>query len=143
MNLHEFMHTPAVTCSRRATLAEVAGLMERHDVGSVVIVDDDKAPAGIVTDRDLALRGLGRRREPDTPVAEIMTAKVVFLREDTDVFAAATEMATAGCRRLPVLDMDGRVAGVVSLDDLLTLFARQTDKLAEAVMAEMPRSAPA
>lgn len=139
MNLHEFIHTPAVTCTPDTTLAEAAALMEANDVGSLVVVDHGK-PVGIVTDRDLTIRGMARRREPDTPIEEIMTPRVVFLREDASVFAAATEMATAACRRMPVLDMNGKIIGVVSLDDLLTLFARQTDKLAEAVSAEMPRS---
>jgi CBS domain-containing protein len=138
MDLHGFMHSPAVTCTRDTTLVEVAELMERHDVGSVVVIGDNDEPVGIVTDRDVAIRGLAHRREPEAPIDAIMTPRVVFLREDTNVFAAATEIATAGCRRLPVLDADGRVVGVVSLDDLLTLFARQTDKLAEAVAAEMP-----
>jgi signal-transduction protein with cAMP-binding, CBS, and nucleotidyltransferase domain len=142
MNLHEFMHTPAVTCTLATTIADAANLMETHEVGSVVVLDAQGALAGIATDRDLAIRGLGRRREPDTPIEEVMTPNVVFLREDTNVFAAATEMATAHCRRMPVIDMSGRVTGVVSLDDLLTLFARQTDKLAEAVTAEMPHGAP-
>jgi signal-transduction protein with cAMP-binding, CBS, and nucleotidyltransferase domain len=138
MNLHEFMHTPAVTCTQEATAADVARLMETNEVGSVVILDANAELAGIVTDRDLAIKVVGHRREPDTPIEELMTSNVVFLREDANVFAAATEMATAQCRRMPVLDSEGRVVGVVSLDDLLTLFARQTDKLAEAVAAEMP-----
>jgi hypothetical protein len=54
------------------------------------------------------------------------------------MFAAATEMATAPCRRMRVIDTDGRLKGVASLDDLLTLFARQSDRLAQAVAAEMP-----
>jgi signal-transduction protein with cAMP-binding, CBS, and nucleotidyltransferase domain len=140
MNLHEFMHTPAVTCSRDTGVADVARLMETNDVGSVVVLEADGQLAGIVTDRDLAIRVVGRRHEPDTPIREIMTPNVVFLREDTNLFAAATEMATAHCRRMPVIGADGRIRGVVSLDDLLTLFARQTDKLAEAVAEEMPRS---
>lgn len=139
MNLHEFLHTPAITCAPDTSLADVATLMDRHEVGSIVILGTDGRLAGMVTDRDLALRGLAKRREPDTPVAEIMTEPVVFIREDATVFAAATEMATAGCRRMPVLDMNGQVIGIVSLDDLLTLFARQTDKLAEIAAAEMPR----
>lgn len=138
MNLHQVMHTPAITCSLQTTSTDVAHLMDTHDVGSVVVLDANAQLAGIVTDRDLALRAVGRRREPDTPVQEIMTPNVVFLREDTNVFAAATEMVTAHCRRMPVIGTNGRVEGVVSLDDLLTLFARQTDKLAETVAAEMP-----
>lgn len=141
MHLYEFLQTPGITCSPDTTLATVAGLMERHEVGSVVVVDEDGQLAGIVTDRDVAIRGMGRRREPDTPVYEIMTRNVVFLREDADLFAAATEMATAGCRRMPVLDMDGNMKGVVALDDLLTIFARQTDKLAEVAAAEIAQAA--
>lgn len=136
MKLLEFVHTPAITCSPDTTLATVAALMDKDGVGSVVVVDEDGRLVGIVTDRDLAIRGMGRRREPDTPVHEIMTRNVVFIREDADLFAAATEMATAGCRRMPVLDMQGNMAGIVALDDLLTIFARQTDKLAEVAAAE-------
>jgi signal-transduction protein with cAMP-binding, CBS, and nucleotidyltransferase domain len=138
MNLHEFMHTPAITCTPATTISEVGRLMEEREVGSVVVVGTDGALLGIVTDRDLAVRAVAHRREPDTPVSELMTENVVFVRSDANVFAAATEMATAGCRRMPVLDDNGTIAGVVALDDLLTLFARQTDKIAEAVAAEMP-----
>ena len=138
MDLREFLHTPAVSCSLETPLSEVAHRMEADDVGSVIVLDADEQLAGIVTDRDLAIRAVRQRRDPDTPVKEIMTPNVVFLRDDTNVFAAATEMATAHCRRMPVVGTDGHVQGVVSLDDLLMLFARQTDKLAEAVASEMP-----
>jgi CBS domain-containing protein len=140
MNLQEFTQTPAITCSPETSLAEVASLMERRDVGSIVVLDERGALAGIVTDRDLAVRGLAHGRVGDTRVAEIMTPNVIFLREDADVFAAATEMATAGCRRMPVLDLHGHLTGVIALDDLLTMFARQTDKLAGVVAAEMAGS---
>jgi hypothetical protein len=111
MNLHEFMHTPAATCSRETTATQVAQLMETSDVGSVVVLDAAGQLAGIVTDRDLAIRAVGHRREPDTPIQELMTPNVVFLRDDTNVFAAATEMATAQCRRMPVIGRDGHVKG--------------------------------
>jgi CBS domain-containing protein len=139
MNLTEFMHTPAVVCPPTATLVDVSRLMASNDVGSVVITDVEGGLAGIVTDRDVAIRGMAHRREPDTPIAELMSPTVVFVREDANVFAAATEMVSAGCRRMPVLDAQGHVKGVIALDDLLTLFARQTDKLAEVVAVEAPR----
>jgi CBS-domain-containing membrane protein len=66
-----------------------------------------------------------------------MTSDVLWLRDDTPMFAAATEMATAGCRRMPLLDDEGRVAGMITLDDLLTVFARQTEKLAQVVGSEL------
>lgn len=136
MNLREFTHSPAVTCTQDTTIAEAARTMEQHNVGSIIVVDERGGLVGIATDRDIAIRGMAAELTPSTPVAEIMTRNVVSLREDADLFDAGRTMATAGCRRLPVIGADGALAGVVSLDDLMLLFARQTDGLAAAVASE-------
>jgi len=137
MEVRHFARTPAVTCTLETALSVVARLMDDHDVGSVVVVDDDGRIAGIVTDRDLVVRALAAGLDPDTPVTKVMTSDVLWIRDDTSLFAAATEMATAGCRRMPVLDGHARVIGMITLDDLLTVFARQTAKLAEVVVSEL------
>jgi signal-transduction protein with cAMP-binding, CBS, and nucleotidyltransferase domain len=137
MDLHSFSLVPPVTCSLETPVLEVAQLMDAHNVGSVIVLDDEGRLAGIVTDRDLVVRAMADGRDSDTPVTKVMTSDVLWLREDTPLFAAATEMATAGCRRMPVLDAQSRVTGLVSLDDLLTVFARQTEKLAEVVSSEI------
>jgi signal-transduction protein with cAMP-binding, CBS, and nucleotidyltransferase domain len=139
MELYEFIHSPAVTCSAETTLAETARLMEQHNVGSVIVVGSDGGVVGMITDRDLALRGMAQQREPQTPVAEIMTPNVSSIREDADVFDAAREMAISACRRLPVVGVDGTLKGIVALDDLMVLFTRQADDLAHVVAAEMAR----
>lgn len=136
MNLQEHL-TPAVTCGPEMTLMSVAALMESRNVGSVVVLDALGRVVGIVTDRDIALRGMGQERQPSTPVSEVMTHDVVLLREDADLFDAARQMAAAECRRLPVVALDGSLKGVVTLDDLMVLFAHQTDSLASAIAAEM------
>jgi signal-transduction protein with cAMP-binding, CBS, and nucleotidyltransferase domain len=136
MNLLEHLSL-AITCGPDLSLAEVALFMEQENVGSIVVIDDRGVVVGIATDRDLALRGMGRRLAPDTPVSEVMTRDVILLREDADLFDAASQMAAAECRRLPVLGLDGTLKGVVTLDDLMVLFAHQTDSLAQAVAAEM------
>lgn len=133
MDLHEFVHSPAITCTPATTLADAAAEMDRYNVGSLVIVDVNDHVTGILTDRDLAVRGMAKRRGPGTPVREVMTPNVVVLREDADPFEAAHQMATSGCRRLPVVGIDGTLRGVIALDDLMILFARQTDELAQAV----------
>ena len=102
MNLHEFIHSPAITCSPDTSLAAATAEMDRYNVGSLVIVDANGGITGILTDRDVAVRGMAKRRGPDTPVSEIMTTNVISLREDADLFDAARQMATSGCRRLPV-----------------------------------------
>jgi signal-transduction protein with cAMP-binding, CBS, and nucleotidyltransferase domain len=137
MDLHPFVRTPAVTCMRETPIGKVARLMEAHGVGSVVVMDQDEQLAGIVTDRDLVTRARAEQRGLDTPVSKVMSEDVVFLRDDATLFAAATEIATAGCRRMPVLDKTGMVMGLVTLDDLLVVFARQTDKLSEAIASEI------
>ena len=144
MNLHEFIHSPAITCSPDTSLAAATAEMDRYNVGSLVIVDANGGITGILTDRDVAVRGMAKRRGPDTPVSEIMTTNVISLREDADLFDAARQMATSGCRRLPVVGADGALRGVIALDDLMIVFARQTDELAHAVAFEttspLPRS---
>ena len=137
MELYEFIQSPAVTCTAETTLAETARLMEQHNVGSVIVVDRRGAVIGMVTDRDLALRGMAAEREPQTPVTEIMTKTVTSLRDDADVFDAAQEMETSACRRLPVTGADGALKGVIALDDLMVFFTRQADHLAHVVAAEI------
>lgn len=136
MELYGFVRSPAITCSPETSLADTARLMEQHNVGSVVVVGGDGAVVGIVTDRDLALRGLAHERAPGTPVSEIMTPEVRVIREDADVFEAARDMAMTTCRRLPVIGADGTLKGIVALDDLIMLFTRQVDDLAKVVAAE-------
>jgi len=142
MNLHEFVHSAAVTCAPDASLVQVAGDMDRYNVGSVVVVDADGGVVGIVTDRDVAVRGVARGRDPDASIRDIMSTHVIVLRDDADLFDAAQKMAESGCRRLPVTDADGALKGVVALDDLMILFARQADHLAHAVAAETTNPLP-
>ena len=123
MDLAEFGTSAPVTCSMTTPICAVARLMDARDVGSVIVLDDDEQLAGIVTDRDLVVRAMADDRGLETPVAKIMTSDVIWLREDASPFAAATEMATADCRRMPILDAQARVTGIIALDDLLTVFA--------------------
>lgn len=110
--------------------------MGEERVGCVMVLDEHGHLSGIVTDRDLAVRGLGAGLEPATAVEAVMTREVEWASEDIDVFEAATKMVERGCRRLPLLDPDGRLTGILTLDDLLPLFARQIDKIARTVGGE-------
>lgn len=136
MILREFVHSPAITCSPETTLAEVAVEMDRYNIGSVVVVGRQGEVVGIVTDRDVAVRGMAKGRPGDTPVRDVMTSQVTVLGDDADLFDAAQKMADSGCRRLPVMGADGVLKGLVALDDLMLLFTQQADHLAHAVAAE-------
>lgn len=138
MEVSQISHKPAVTCAPATTLQEVAWLMRDEGVGSVIVVDRGHL-GGIATDRDIIVRGIAEGMGPETPIEKVMTTDVAFVAAGDDLCRAATEMATRGCRRLPVLDGLGAVEGVVTLDDLVSVFVDQIGKLAQTVRSELAR----
>ena len=110
--------------------------MVENDIGAVVIVDPEDRPIGIVTDRDLTLRSLARGLKPSAPVHDVMSHEVASIIESAGLVDAARQMGLRRCRRLPVLDGDGRIVGVVSTDDLLE---QADDEFAGIVRAVGPQ----
>jgi CBS domain-containing protein len=97
--------------------ADAAGLMAQFDIGSVPVVDED-AVVGIVTDRDLVIRVIAKRRDPkDVRLDEILTKVVETISPDAELSDARTQMEHARVRRLPVVK-DDRLVGVLSLGDV-------------------------
>ena len=123
--------SPAVTCVATTTIAQAARSMAEHNIGSVVVVDDDRHVVGMLTDRDIAVRAVGRDLAPDTEVGSIMSNEVISVGLSADTAAAARQMGTRGCRRLPVIDEEGRVVAVVSAEDLY--------RVGSEVLAELDR----
>ena len=113
------MTESVVTASPGASVQSIAGLMRERGVGSVVLVDDGGAPVGFITDRDLALSVVAEGRPPSDPAAEHASTPVIRAEPDMDVEEAGQRMLRHGVRRLVVVS-GGRVAGVISLDDLAT-----------------------
>ena len=126
-----------IAASPKTPLTDVARLMQEHHVGTVVILDDQERPVGIVTDRDLALALGARAVSLQTPVAEVMSRSVLAIPETADVLAATKYFRECGVRRLPVVDGEDRVVGLVSLDDLLALLVSELTDLSEAIRSEM------
>ncbi|MGW0411094.1 CBS domain-containing protein [Streptomyces collinus] len=140
MKVGEAMTAPPVCVAPNATLVEVTRLMADSAVGSVLVVDGG-ALHGIVTDRDLAVRGLGGGLDAGTRVDAVMSGRVVTVEAAEDLGAAYRTFRRTGVRRLPVLDA-GRVVGMLTIDDLfLDLFRRFADLLgpvAWSVLQEPP-----
>lgn len=119
MTIESLLTRPVSTLPSTATCAEAARRMRRQNIGSVVI-EEDGAPVGIVTDRDLALRVVAEERDAArVSVAEVMSAFPVFLTPQRDLRTALDVMVEMGVRRLPAVDATGRVIGMLSLDDVL------------------------
>ena len=99
-------------------LTEAAKLMAELDVGALPVCDNDQL-AGMVTDRDIAVRAVAAGRDPNqTTVQDAMTGGIVFIYEDDDVEEAARLFETKRIRRLPVLNREKRMVGIISLGDL-------------------------
>ncbi len=127
-----------VTAAPSATVRQVAELMRERNVGSVVLVDEDGAICGFVTDRDLALGALTDGRSPSDQVDAHASSPVVTAEPLMGIEDAAELMVRHGIRRLPVLD-SGRLTGIVTLDDLAV---RTGDlELAQRMMSEITRAA--
>jgi CBS domain-containing protein len=113
----DVMTTNVVYLPPQTTLAEAARTMREQDIGDVVVADGPSL-AGLVTDRDIVVRGVAERRDPDaTTVGEIMTRDLVTVRPEDTIQHAALLMRDRAIRRLLVCDEQGLV-GVVSIGDL-------------------------
>ena len=117
MNVSASMSAPAVSVTPGTTIGEAARHMGVHGVGCLVVTEHG-ALRGIVTDRDIAVRGVAEGRGPDTPVRDLMSDDIICARQDDDVHEIAQRMSKEQVRRLPVLDENDRLCGIVSLGDL-------------------------
>lgn len=127
-----------VTIHSDQTAGNLATVMAEEDVGSVVVEEDD-VPVGIVTDRDLVLSVLEPRADPrEVSVGDIMTKNPVTAHAEDGIFDVTEAMYRSKVRRLPVVDDDGELAGIVALDDLVVLFADELGGLAGVIEAESP-----
>jgi CBS domain-containing protein len=124
------------------SVLEAACRMEERRVGTLVIVDDAGKPAGLLTDRDLALRVVAAGRDPRaTPVGEVMTVHPKTVSEGTPIESALSLMRSGSFRRLPVVNDDGKLVGIVSLDDVLGLLAEEFALIGRLLEREAPRAA--
>ncbi len=121
MPLSEIIRTDVITIEPGKTAQEAALTLEKHNVGSLVVVEG-KTPVGMVTDRDLAIQVTANGRDPHKVTVEtVMSAPVHTAPEDIGLVEAVDIMAEHAIRRLPVVDGDGQLVGLITLDDVLTL----------------------
>jgi len=117
MQLQEIMTQGVVTAGADADLGAIAALMRDKNVGSVVICDADGRPAAMVTDRDLAVRGMADERPLSDPITDHASRPLVTGDPEMDLEEAAALMVQHRVRRLPVV-AGGELVGIVTLDDI-------------------------
>jgi CBS domain-containing protein len=115
--------------------------MNSRNVGTLIVLDDRSRPVGILTDRDLAIRVVGSGLDAlRTTVSKVMTKAPDSIREDTSIELALSHMRAGPYRRLPVVGHDGKLVGLVSLDDILDLLSEEFHEIGRLVRREGPAS---
>lgn len=117
MLVRECLRKAPITVPPQFTLQEAAGLMQSHGVGALLVASGDKL-LGIVTDRDITVRGVGCGLVPGERVGEVMTSGPITILGSVDLLEAFKILRGAGVRRLPVLE-ENDIAGIITVDDLL------------------------
>ena len=117
MPIRDLMTRDVETITPATTIQDAARLMRDLDVGALPVVQDGRL-CGLVTDRDLAVRALAEGQSAAMPVEIVMTESLLYCREDDSVDEVAAAMRERQVRRIPVVDADRHVIGIVSLADL-------------------------
>ncbi|MCA1029939.1 CBS domain-containing protein [Bacillus timonensis] len=131
--VRDVMTTNVEFCTPLDNVFEVAVKMKDLDVGAIPIVENDQL-LGMITDRDLVVRGIAEKRSGSNQVTNVMSEQLITVSSDTPVSEASNIMAQHQIRRLPVVD-NGKLVGIVSLGDLAT--NNMTDEQAGVALSEI------
>jgi len=145
MPVSEICNREVIIVQRDDTVLDAAKLMRQHHVGDVLVVENRngvRVPVGIVTDRDLVVEILAPELDSNAiTVSDIMVPGLATVKGGTGVFEAIQYMRAKGVRRLPVVDENGGLAGIITLDDLLELLSEELLALAKLVKHEQKKEA--
>jgi CBS domain-containing protein len=143
MLLKDVCTPDVISCTPDCSALHAARLMRQHHVGDVVVVENtetDPSPIGVVTDRDIVIEVLGRELDPArVTLRQIMRTPAVIASSGEDVAVAVERMKAHGVRRIAVVDQSSKLAGVLSLDDLLQRLAADATTLVEVITREQDR----
>lgn len=132
MLVKDTMSRAVKTVSPETTIKEAARIMADADLGALPVAAGDHL-AGMVTDRDIVVRGVAIGKGLETTVGEVMTHDVLYCHEDEDIGHIAANLAENQVRRLPVVDADKRLVGIVSLADIADARADEAGEALEGI----------
>jgi CBS domain-containing protein len=139
MSLKTFMTEDITSLPSTASVLDAAKFMTDMNVGTVIVTHED-VPSGMITDRDVVAKVLAQDKDSKTTkIEEIMVAPVVTISEDRDIIDATQVMSSHGIRRLPVTDPQGKLAGVISLDDVLLVLGKEMQNVAGILKKELEK----
>jgi CBS domain-containing protein len=143
MNVGEICTREVVHCTRDTSVTEIAKLMRNHHVGDLIVTeprDGKVVPVGIVTDRDLVVEVLAEGVDPQALTAvDLMGGELVTAVEDEIVYRAILRMRSHGIRRLPIVDANDFLLGVLTVDDITEFLAGELSDVARILPRQMRR----
>ena len=143
MSAGEYCNRDVVVISKSDSVRDAINLMRSYHVGSIVVVEDTSQlpkPTGILTDRDIVIEILAKDVDIDSiSVGDVMSVDLFTVYEDTKLLDAISLMRTKGVRRLPVVNHDGGLVGILSVDDIIELLSEQISNIAKLITSEQKK----
>jgi len=143
MKVGDACNREVVVVERNASVRDAARLMRDFHVGDLIVVESGEGrrrPVGILTDRDIVVGVLARDVDTESvAVQDVMSGELVTATEDESLLDAVKRMRAAGVRRTPVVDQDGTLIGILTVDDLLDLLSETLSDLTRLVSREISR----
>lgn len=118
MHIRELMTTDPVCCAPETSLQDAAKLMADMDCGEIPVIDEQRRPVGVVTDRDISCRGVAQGRDLQTPVSEVMSTPAIAIKLESELDDCLIVLEANDIRRVPVVDQNGACCGMVSQADI-------------------------
>jgi CBS domain-containing protein len=145
MPIGNFCVREVAVATPETTVHQAARLMRQMHVGNLIVVDDTRErrrPIGIVTDRDIVLSVVATGLDPNVfTLGDVAMKELVTCQEDDGVFECIQRMRLHGVRRMPVLDHEGQLVGIVSADDLVELLAEELGEIGKLIAREQAEEA--
>jgi CBS domain-containing protein len=117
MKIHEAMTRDVHIANPNQSIQQAAAMMRQIDAGALPVGENNRL-VGMITDRDIAMRAVAEGKAPDALIGEVMSPEICYCFEDQELDEVAANMADVKVRRLPVVDRDKRLVGIVSLGDI-------------------------
>jgi IMP dehydrogenase len=142
MQVNKAMTRDVRIANPEQSISDVARVMAEDNVGSLPVGEQDRL-VGMITDRDIAVRAVAHGRSPETKVREVMTKDIQYCFEDEEISDVAHRCGEIQVHRLPVLNRDKRLVGIVALADIANCDAKAAGDAVCGISADTGRSGPA
>jgi CBS domain-containing protein len=135
MKVKELMTKKVVTINKESTIEEAALLLLEYDIGMLVVINENREVLGVVTDRDIVIRGLAKGKTGNAKVDEVMTHNCIDIYKEENINRALEMMGEYQVRRLVILNADKKLCGIISLADVAR--GKHTNRLVNEILYEI------